>query len=104
MVKRWHLVLEQCLIAQWGGAGGENGLSATLHFAARCEAAGTDGEPQSLSAAVPTHQTAALSHRREVITHKNRTVTFTLTSSTSSLTCNWVGLRHLGSIVNTSSI
>lgn len=31
MVKRWHLVLEQRLIAQWGGAGGEK-MGPVQHF------------------------------------------------------------------------
>lgn len=49
-----------CTVGRGGGR--ENAPPATLHLAAQCEAAGTDGEPQSPSAAAPTLQTAALSH------------------------------------------
>jgi len=56
------------------------------------------------SVLIPSHQITLLSHRSKIMTRENCTVTFTLTSSSCSPTCNWAELRHVGSIVNTTSI
>lgn len=98
-VKLWYLVSKPNVITEE-----EARPSATLDFLYyNVKLQNQLGETTTMARSNPNPSNYPFVSRK-VIIQENCMVAFTLTPSTHTPTCNWVELRHSGSIVNTPPV